>query len=88
MVSIGMTIRTLSERYTMPEGKQISQEQHRLIYEAILEQDEALAKARMKEHLQMAYQVYRQAVTRKAVDWMSEEPTSDSLRDASLSGTS
>jgi hypothetical protein len=36
----------------------------------------------------MAYQVYRQAVTRKAVDWMSEEPTSDSLRDASLSGTS
>jgi GntR family transcriptional repressor for pyruvate dehydrogenase complex len=88
MVSIGMTIRTLSERYTMPEGKQISQEQHRLIYEAILEQDEALAKARMKEHLQMAYQVYRQAVTRKAVDWMAEEPTSDSLRDASLSGTS
>jgi DNA-binding GntR family transcriptional regulator len=88
MVSLGMTIRTLSERYTMPEAKQISKEQHRLIYEAILEQDEVLAKTRMKEHLQMAYQIYRQAVPRKAVDRMSEEPSSDSLRDASLSGTS
>jgi GntR family transcriptional regulator, transcriptional repressor for pyruvate dehydrogenase complex len=88
MVSIGMTIRTLSERYIMPEAKQISQEQHRLIYEAILEQDEELAKTRMKKHLQMAYQVYRQAVPKKAVERMLEEPSSDSLRDASLSGTS
>jgi hypothetical protein len=36
----------------------------------------------------MAYEVYRQAVPKKAVDQMSEEPSSDSLRDASLSGTS
>jgi GntR family transcriptional regulator, transcriptional repressor for pyruvate dehydrogenase complex len=88
MVSIGMTIRTLSERYTMPEAKKISQVQHRLIYGAIIDQDEALAKTRMKEHLQIAYEVYRQAVPKKAVDQMSEEPSSDSLRDASLSGTS
>ena len=77
MVSIGMTIRTLSERYTMPESKQISQEQHRFIYEAILEQDEALAKTRMKEHLQMAYEVYRQAVPKRMVDQIFEEPFSD-----------
>ena len=64
MVSIGMTIRTLSERYTMPEAKKISQEQHRLIYEAILDQDEALAKTRMKEHAD-GYEVYRQAVPKK-----------------------
>lgn len=64
MLSIRMTISTLAERYVLPEAKQISQDQHRLIYEAILDQDEALARMRMKEHLQMAYEVYRQAVPR------------------------
>jgi DNA-binding GntR family transcriptional regulator len=48
----------------LPEAKQVSQDQHRLIYKAILDQDEALARMRMKEHLQMAYEVYRQAVPR------------------------
>ena len=64
MLSICMTISTLAERYVLPEAKQVSQDQHRLIYEAILDQDEALARMRMKEHLQMAYEVYRQAVPR------------------------
>jgi len=84
MLSIHMTIRTLSERYTMLDAKQVSQEQHRLIYEAILDQDEALAKMRMKEHLQMAYEVYRQAIPKKAADRI----TSESLTGSSLSGLS
>ena len=88
MVSIGMTITTLSERYTMPEAKQISQKQHQLIYEAILDKDEALAKTRMKEHLQIAYEVYRQAVPSRAEDQILEEPSSESSKDGSLSGTS
>ena len=88
MVSIGMTITTLSERYTIPEAKQISQKQQQLIYEAILDKDEALAKTRMKEHLQIAYEVYRQAVPSRAEDQILEEPSSESSKDGSLSGTS
>ena len=68
MLSIRMTISTLAERYVLPEAKQVSQDQHRLIYEAILDQDEALARMRMKEHLQMAYEVYPQAVPRTKGD--------------------
>jgi GntR family transcriptional regulator, transcriptional repressor for pyruvate dehydrogenase complex len=73
MLSIRMTISTLAERYVLPEAKQVSQDQHRLIYEAILDQDEALAQMRMKEHLQMAYEVYRQAVPRTMGDRITSQ---------------
>ena len=63
MLSIHLTLRTLAERYVLPsKSKQVSQDQHRLVYEAILDRDEKLARARMEEHLRMAYGVYRQAV--------------------------
>ncbi len=84
MLSIHMTIRTLAERYILPEAKQVSQGQHRLIYEAILEQDGALARMRMKEHLQMAYEVYRQAVPKTMVDRITSEPSSDISEDAHI----
>ncbi len=61
MLSIHMTVKTLAEHYILPEAKGISQDQHRLIYEAILDQDEMLAKSRMKDHLRMAYEVYQNA---------------------------
>jgi GntR family transcriptional repressor for pyruvate dehydrogenase complex len=77
MLSIHMTVRTLAERYILPEAKETSQGQHRLLYEAILDQDEALATMRMKEHLQMAYEVYRQAVPKRMVDQIFEEPFSE-----------
>jgi GntR family transcriptional repressor for pyruvate dehydrogenase complex len=67
MLSIHLTLRTLAERYVLPtESKQVSQDQHRLVYEAILDGDEELARARMEEHLRMAYEVYRQAVPKGA----------------------
>jgi GntR family transcriptional regulator, transcriptional repressor for pyruvate dehydrogenase complex len=81
MLAIHMTIRTLAERYILPKAKQVSQSQHQLIYEAILEQDGALAKMRMKEHLQMAYEVYRQAVPKTMVDRITSEPSEDSSED-------
>ncbi|HSL00771.1 MAG TPA: FadR/GntR family transcriptional regulator [Rubrobacteraceae bacterium] len=62
MLSIHLTLRTLAERYVLPEAKQVSQDQHRQIYEAILDGDEALARARMEEHLLTSYEVYQQAV--------------------------
>jgi GntR family transcriptional repressor for pyruvate dehydrogenase complex len=87
MLSIHMTIRTLAVRYILPEAKELSQNQHRLIYESILEQDEELATIRMKEHLQMAYEVYRQAVPSKVSERIFEAPSSDDLKDNSYSGT-
>ena len=84
MLSIHMTVRTLGERYILPEAKEISQDQHRLLYEAILNRDEELARMRMKEHLRMAYEVYRQAIPRKAVDRLLEE---GDTRDNSYSET-
>src|SRR5215211_6918742 len=67
--SIHMTLRTLAERYVIPEDvlpevKRISQQQHRLICEAISEQDGVLAAARMREHLQLSFAVYEQAMPR------------------------
>jgi DNA-binding FadR family transcriptional regulator len=52
-----MTIRTLAERYIVPEDvspdvQQIFQQQHQLIYEAISDKDEASARIRMQDHLQ------------------------------------
>jgi GntR family transcriptional repressor for pyruvate dehydrogenase complex len=88
MLSIHMTIRTLAERYILPEAKQASQSQHRLIYEAILDQDEALARMRIKEHLQMAYEVYRQAIPKRVVDRITEEPSEDDSKDSLHSGMS
>lgn len=67
MLSIHLTIKTLGERYVLPEAKEISQSQHRLIYEAILGRDEMVAKLRMEEHLQMAYEVYRKAIPKTKV---------------------
>ena len=84
MLSIHMTMRTLAERYVLPEAKQVSQNQHQLLYEAILSQDEGLARMRMKEHLQMAYEIYRQAVPKKGAGSIAPE----SPRDSSLSGSS
>lgn len=77
MLSIHLTLRTLAERYVLPpESKQVSQDQHRLIYEAILDQDATLAKTRMEEHLRMAYEVYRQAVPKSAKDLLDRSPES------------
>jgi len=87
MFSIHMTIRTLAERYILPEAKEISQNQHRLLYESILDRDEELATIQMKEHLQMAYEVYRQAVPREVAGRIFEAPSSDDLKDGSYSGT-
>ena len=66
MLSIHMTLRTLAERYVLPEAMEISQDQHRRIYEAIRDRDEASARSRMEEHLLMAYEVYRRASPRDA----------------------
>lgn len=66
MSAIHMTVRTLAERYVMPEAKQTSQRQHRGIYEAILEQNETLAEERMREHLRFAYEVYQRAIPGRA----------------------
>ncbi len=67
--SIHMTLRTLAERYVIPEDvlpevKRISQQQHRLICEAISEQDGVLAASRMRNHLQLSFAVYEQAMPR------------------------
>lgn len=72
MLSIHLTLRTLAERYVLPpESKQDSQDQHRLIYEAILDRDATLARTRMEEHLRMAYEVYQQAVPKGAEDLLA-----------------
>jgi len=68
--SIHMTLRTLAERYIIPEDvlpevKRISQQQHRLVFEAIANRDGATAAARMREHLQLSYGVYEQAMPRR-----------------------
>jgi GntR family transcriptional regulator, transcriptional repressor for pyruvate dehydrogenase complex len=65
--SIHKTVRTLAGRYimpeqTLPEVLRVSQEQHRLIYEAIMERDSVLASSRMREHLSLSYGVYREAI--------------------------
>jgi GntR family transcriptional regulator, transcriptional repressor for pyruvate dehydrogenase complex len=82
MLSIHRTIRTLAERYILPEAKEISQSQHRLLYESILGRDEELAKMRMKEHLQMAYEVYRQAIPRRAVERVFLKSSEDDFKEA------
>jgi DNA-binding GntR family transcriptional regulator len=61
----------LAGRYIMPEQAlpevlRISQEQHRLIYEAIVERDADLASSRMQEHLSLSYGVYRKAIPKAA----------------------
>jgi GntR family transcriptional repressor for pyruvate dehydrogenase complex len=71
--SIHMTLRTLAERYVIPEDilpevKRISQQQHRLICEAISEQDGALAASHMREHLQLSFAVYEQAMPKMRPD--------------------
>jgi DNA-binding FadR family transcriptional regulator len=82
MLSIHMALRTLAERYVLPEAKQLSQDQHRLIYEAIRDGDEALARVRMKEHLKMASEVYRQATPKEVLARADETPPSGySLKD-------
>jgi GntR family transcriptional regulator, transcriptional repressor for pyruvate dehydrogenase complex len=82
MLSIHRTIRTLAERYILPEAKEISQSQHRLLYESILGRDEELAKMRMKEHLQTAYEVYRQAIPRRAVERVFLKSSEDDFKEA------
>ena len=88
MLSIHMTTITLAERYILPEAKQVSQDQHRLIYEAILDQDEALAMTRMEEHLQMAYEVYRRAIPKGTMVRTAEGPSVEGLKGNSRSRTS
>jgi DNA-binding FadR family transcriptional regulator len=80
--SIHMTLKTLAERFVMPEDilpevKSISQQQHRLIYAAISDQDGALAATRMREHLQLSYGVYRQAVPREGLSRAREQLPAD-----------
>ncbi|HWS80778.1 MAG TPA: FadR/GntR family transcriptional regulator [Rubrobacter sp.] len=85
--SIHMTLRTLAERYVIPEDvltevKRISRQQHRLICEAISEQDAALAASRMREHLQLSFAVYEQAMPKKgSSDGIGEQlPAGDARR--------
>lgn len=77
--SIHMTIKALHDHYIVPESvlpevKRVSQQQHRLIYQAISDQDEALAAIRMREHLQLSYGVYGQAVPRGDPGRAGEQP--------------
>ena len=77
--SIHMTLRTMAERYIIPEGvlpevKRISQQQHRLIYEAISDQDGVLAATRMREHLRLCYGVYEQAMPRGRSSRINGQP--------------
>lgn len=67
--TIHMSLKTLAERYVIPEDvltevKRTSQQQHRLICEAISEQDGTLAASRMREHLQLSFGVYERAMPR------------------------
>lgn len=77
MTSVHMTIRNLAERYILPEAKQVSQGQHRLIYEAVAGGDEALARSRMREHLRSAREVYREAVPKEDADRAPKEHRAD-----------
>lgn len=84
--SIHMTIKKLAEHYIMPadvlpEVKRISQQQHRVIYQAILDQEEALAAAQMREHLQLSYGVYRRAVPRGGPDRTGERLAEETRAD-------
>lgn len=84
--SIHMALRTLAERYIMPEDilpevKRISQQQHRLIYDAISDQDEALAAIRMREHLQLSYGVYMQAIPKGGLGITGEQLAEDARFD-------
>ena len=63
MLSIHLTLKTLAERYVLQAEKQGSQDQHRLIYEAVREGDPALAVERMEDHLRVSYEVYRSAAS-------------------------
>lgn len=70
VASIHMTLRTLAERYSIPENvlpevKRLSQQQHRLVCEAISKQDGAMAATRMREHLELSYGVYEQAMPKE-----------------------
>ena len=83
--SIHMTLRTLAERYVMPEDvlpevKRISQQQHRLICEAISEQDGVLAASRMREHLRLSFAVYEQAIPRGRSGGIGEQPSAGTAR--------
>jgi hypothetical protein len=42
---------------------------------------------RMKEHLRMAYEVYRQAIPKKVVKRILQEPSEEGSMDGSYSGT-
>jgi DNA-binding FadR family transcriptional regulator len=80
--STHMTIKALHELYTVPESvlsevKRVSQQQHRSIYQAISDQDAALAASRMREHLQLSYEVYRQAVPRRGTSRAGAQPAGD-----------
>lgn len=62
MISIHLTLKTVADRYVLEADKRVSQDQHRLIYEAILGRDPIEAVRRMENHLRVSYEVYRSAV--------------------------
>lgn len=66
MLAVHMTLASIARDYVIPDAKELSQRQHRLIYEAILLKDGALARRRIQEHLEMAYSVYQRAVRRRS----------------------
>jgi len=78
--SIHKTVKTLAGRYVMPEQAlpevlRASQEQHRLIYEAIVERDAGLASSRMREHLNLSHGVYREAIPKAiAAERIADKP--------------
>ncbi|MBA3951044.1 MAG: FadR family transcriptional regulator [Rubrobacter sp.] len=83
--SIHMTLRTLAERYVIPENilpevKRISQQQHRLVCEAISDRDGATAAARMREHLELSYGVYEQAMPREYSGSIGGQPPAEGNR--------
>lgn len=77
MSSIHMAVRTLADRYILPKVKQISQQQHHQIYRAILSQDSEGARSAMRDHLQFAYDVYRQAIPKKDLEEAEAAPPAE-----------
>ncbi len=77
MSSIHMAVRTLADRYILPEVKQISQQQHQQIYRAIVSQDPEGARSAMRDHLQFAYSVYRQAIPKKGLEEAEAAPSAE-----------
>lgn len=77
MSSIHMVVRTLADRYILPEVKQVSQQQHQRIYRAVLSRNPEEARSAMRDHLRFAYDVYRQAIPKKGLEEAGAVPPTE-----------